>query len=778
MKRLLTCNLAVSLLALALMAKLGFADPCGMVPPVFLTPGAPQLTRVGDQLTFVSYRNGIEDIVLRPGFKGSVTDFGMLIPFPVAPELRKVSDDIFTHIKKAIDPPEVIINLLVQKMKEAKARRLASAIDDRLMYLGQVKVLKEEAVGMYQIAVLEASNPQALKFWMEKHGYIYPKGMDEPCMDYIKQGWCFVAVKANVGSKAAVEPKPGMRKADASLPKDSSFQGAVQAMGFRFRTDNPVVPMRLSAYNEGKLHNIVYVFSNQPMKFEQLPSKFVKRVLSGEQLLKNMTEPLKVKVIGGTLEQAKKWGYLDRPQYNRDPSPHNGNALDLFSADLMSIKLNRLSHPFEEREKDLLKVGERLGLRGKEVDDQIGKVIRKERRKGLDEVRKEFKKMTLTVIEGDFPRDVIARKNLTLAAIKAGDKKTQGANAAPVTDERIAAASSRNVFSAMLGLGFLGLVFGLTRFSSDVRRKGISLLLALSVALGGYPTAFGAEKANVNDLITALSDSKKADEAAANLIARGSEVLPALLGEAVEGKDLTRRGWAIVCLADIGDKRAVKTLKLIVDDKASSDLVKMWAGAALTRIRGVEGIRDLLRSQAKDPSKQKMVASVILGMRASAVRPLVQLAVSGETQQDRMQATAWLGTLDSRLGGGIVRKVLTSTLSYSHKKALRGVPWKGGPLYLPRYQWTQKEALAMTRHLVCWLIWCEQQGQKDVVQQVQNNLRDLSWRNGIGFRQGGTGLKWTKALLTNDGKNANAVSDKTDNLTLILIVQLLNEAAR
>ena len=87
MKRLLTCNLAVSLLALTLMAKLGFADPCGMVPPVFLTPGAPQLTRVGDQLTFVSYLNGIEDIVLRPGFKGSVTDFGMLIPFPVAPEL-------------------------------------------------------------------------------------------------------------------------------------------------------------------------------------------------------------------------------------------------------------------------------------------------------------------------------------------------------------------------------------------------------------------------------------------------------------------------------------------------------------------------------------------------------------------------------------------------------------------------------------------------------------------------------------------------------------------
>jgi hypothetical protein len=326
-----------------------------------------------------------------------------------------------------------------------------------------------------------------------------------------------------------------------------------------------------------------------------------------------------------------------------------------------------------------------------------------------------------------------------------------------------------------MGIGFLGLLLGLTRIGSNGRRRGISLLLAVS--LSSVPVALAAEKANVNDLISALSDRKKAESAAANLIALGSVAIPALLGEAVEGKDMTRRGWAIVCLADIGDKQAVKTLKLIVDDKGSPDLVKMWAGAALTRIRGVEGIRDLLRAQAQDPSKQKMVASVILGMRSSVVRPLVQLAVSGETQQDRMQATAWLGTLDNRLRGGIVRKVLTSALSYSREKALKGVPWKGGPLYLPRYQWTQKEALTMTRHFVCWLIWCEQQGQKDVVRQLQNNLRDLSWRNGIGFRQGGTGLTWTKALLTRAGRSADAVSDKTDKMTLILIVELLNEAA-
>ncbi len=174
--------------------------------------------------------------------------------------------------------------------------------------------------------------------------------------------------------------------------------------------------MRLSAYNEGKLFNRVYVLSNQHLRFKQLPGKFIKERISGDKLYKNMTQPLPVRVVGGTLAQAKKMGLLNQPQYNRDPSSHNGHALDAFSSDLLSNKTGKLSHPFEEREKELLKIGERLGMRGKEVDALIGQVIRKERRTTLKDVEAEFKKLVLTVLEGDFPRDVIAKENLTLVS--------------------------------------------------------------------------------------------------------------------------------------------------------------------------------------------------------------------------------------------------------------------------------------------------------------------------------------------------------------------------
>ncbi|MFQ5733293.1 MAG: hypothetical protein ACE5KM_15230, partial [Planctomycetaceae bacterium] len=68
-----------------------FADPCGMVPPIYTGPGTP-IARTGDQNTFVFYKKGVETFVIHPGFKGKVEQFGMLIPLPKVPELRKVSD--------------------------------------------------------------------------------------------------------------------------------------------------------------------------------------------------------------------------------------------------------------------------------------------------------------------------------------------------------------------------------------------------------------------------------------------------------------------------------------------------------------------------------------------------------------------------------------------------------------------------------------------------------------------------------------------------------------
>src|SRR5262245_38776282 len=238
------------------------ADPCGMVPPIYVNDNT-SLVRVGDEQTYVFYKDGIETFVIRPGFQGKVEDFGMLISFPTPPALRKVSEDIFPQIAAAIDPPEVVIDLRPRPVPTrasgfggAKSERSRSG-DGLALRKDEVRVLRQEAVGMYEAAVLEAGSAEALKRWMDDHGYKYPGGMDSVCDEYVKLGWCFVAEKARVGGKANVDPKPRMKGVDRKLPTGSAFDGNVQAMAFRFKTDKLILPMPLSAYNEEEMNNIV-----------------------------------------------------------------------------------------------------------------------------------------------------------------------------------------------------------------------------------------------------------------------------------------------------------------------------------------------------------------------------------------------------------------------------------------------------------------------------------------------------------------------------------------
>ena len=397
------------------------ADPCGMVPPIYQGPGNP-ITRIGHQQTYVFYKDGVESIVIRPGFQGKVDEFGMLIPFPTPPAVRKVPDHIFPHVAAAVDPPEVVIDIrpVLQEAQQAFADDSSAGGEGAgkggLAY-NRVRVLRQEAVGMYEVAVLEAGSAAALKKWMDQHGFRFPKGMDSVCNEYIKESWCFVAVKTKVGQKKGVDPRPGQRKVNSKLPAGSTFDGFVQAMGFRFKTKELVVPMRLSAFNDGELRNIVYLLTDGPRKIRSIPEEYVMRQVSGEQLIKNITDPLPLRIIGGTEKDLSEW-HVKNLKTRRDPTPKNGAAKELFAADLVAVATGRLSLPREEQEKQLLAIGERFGLRGDEIDKINAEALKEESDKTVAAGLKHLKGMTLTVVDGDFPREVLGRKNLTFAEYK------------------------------------------------------------------------------------------------------------------------------------------------------------------------------------------------------------------------------------------------------------------------------------------------------------------------------------------------------------------------
>ena len=397
------------------------ADPCGMVPPAWIPPGDPGITRVGDQITYAFFKDGVQTIAIRPGFTGSVDEFGMLVPFPSPPSMKKMNDATFKHLEAAVDPPIMNIHLYedipypsAAMAPRSAAREMESAAEDDGLRFDEVRVLNQEAVGMYEIAVLEAGSPKALERWMSDHEYKYPDGMDDVVLDYVQSRWVFVAVKAKVGQMPGVTPKPGMRGVDAKLPKGSSFNGHVQGMVFRFAVDEPVVPMRLSTFNGEDARNLVYMLAEEPLKIEQVSTEFVMRQVSGGQLYENVAGLIPYQVHGGKASDIPRanWASIDM---QRDPAPYSGVARDQMASDLLAVRTGELVLPFEKEEKELLNLNEAFGMRGPQADQLLEQAVAEIRTDALEGAVRDIAQMTLTVIEGDFPQKVLRNENLTFA---------------------------------------------------------------------------------------------------------------------------------------------------------------------------------------------------------------------------------------------------------------------------------------------------------------------------------------------------------------------------
>ena len=648
-----------------------------MVPPIVVGQDV-SITRTGNQQTYVFFKAGVQTVVIRPGFIGSVEEFGMLIPFPAVPELRKVPDNVFPHIAAAVDPPEVVVDLRLRfrALADAPAAPPGGARGGLAVRSRSVRVIKEEAVGMYEVAVLEAGSAAALQKWMQAHQYRYPQGMDQATNDYIESGWCFVAVKTRVGNKQAVEARPGIRKVNSRLPQGALFDGHVQAMGFRFRVKDLVVPMRLSTFNEGDLHNIVYILTDRPQRIDAIPSKFVVRQVSGEQLYKNITELLPLRIIGGSLSDLRPFHQRTLPQ-QRNPVPRNGTARDLFAGDLLAVESGQLSHPHEEDEKMLLRIGERLGLRGPAYDRLQEQETQKSREDVVKRALPSLKTMTLTVVDGEFPREILANQNLTFsdytmadarnsssvydANTKSARKKREGRlyngplpPAKPSGAGQIPAPSpsrktsmvtplgkpftdhnnSRRPFQTatpwwavlLAGLG-CGLVWKSGQQTSQKRvLTGLLVLIAASYCVLGQVAAQDADDTDkILALIDQLEDPKRASDAADALIALGEKAVPHLLGEAAEGQAMTVRGWSIVCLAEIGGKQADARFVQLHDDPQQPQLVRNWAAAARVHIAN---------------SNSELVALSTLTQKfPSLVRPLSKKLVQRLESRDEKVST-------------------------------------------------------------------------------------------------------------------------------------------
>lgn len=788
--------LATMLLIVTLSATGAKADPCGMVPPIYIDPATVPIERVGLQKTFVFYKDGLESLVIRPGFTGKVEEFGMLIPFPTPPAIRKVADDIFPHIAAAIDPPEVVIDLRRQLARRSRIRFFADAPQAsgapmELANEDAVTVIREEAVGMYEVVVLDAGSAKALKRWMDDHEYRYPEGMDAACEDYVKAGWCFVAVRTQVGHKSKVDPKPGQKEVDTRLAPGVSFDGHVQAMGFRFSTEKLVVPMRLSTFNKGDLHNVVYVLTDRPSRINHIPEKYVVRQVEGAELFQNLTGPLPLRIIGGAAKDIQP-AQRESLKTQRNPEPHNGLARGLFASDLVCAVEKRLSNDFEETEKDLLKIGEFLNMRGPQVDVLHRDVLKEEQRSVTADALVALRDLTLTVIDGDFPRDVLARDNLTFSSHRMPKSRNAPSSydarsfgPAPKQDGTVIRKSLAALFNpSLLPKGetivtYYGAVAEPARANRGWlvwlsvatlgtcvlvgwrRRWGRGswlMLLAGMLIVGVFATSGQAQACqaapSVDELLEDVVDKTSREAAIDELRELGEAGVDALADVAASDEQMTRRGWAVICLSEIGGEVATKRLQYLAGDGSQPLLVRTWCAAALYQqadtvaelIKSANGAMPLSATALHRPFQMRLAelltdedetdlasllqlssaypflnATLVPAARKHGTDAIIEEMLSGSNNQIRSQAAAVLGAIG---GTDKDHAWLAAKMVAALKFDADGeqVPWHGGPLFLPGLTWNKKNADEAMEQLLTWWLWCERKGLQNDGNIIANNL--------------------------------------------------------
>jgi hypothetical protein len=115
-----------------------------------------------------------------------------------------------------------------------------------------VTVLERKVVGVYDVAVLRAGDPQALGDWLTANGYKQPDSLKDILAGYVKKGWLFVAMR--------IDPK-----ALATDEVTKLKTGQLQPIKFVFPCEEMVYPLRISSINAGTTEVLLYLLADAPM---------------------------------------------------------------------------------------------------------------------------------------------------------------------------------------------------------------------------------------------------------------------------------------------------------------------------------------------------------------------------------------------------------------------------------------------------------------------------------------------------------------------------------
>lgn len=247
------------------------AAPCLADGKVFRT-GIGKV-EIPDQDAMIVWRDGVETLAIETRFIGAGQDFAWVVPLPSKPEISPGTSGLFPTLR-ALCAPKVVrrvdafwvvciwttLFLLLAMVASVKRMRHIAIFLGFFVPLScfvllpslgtprggggpgpAVEVLERRVIGSYDVSTVASADPDALGAWLKDNGFTMSPAAQPVIADYVKAGWVFSAAK--------------LRR-----DKDTLEPSAPHPLVFKFKSHDPVYPLRLTAVENGPLKVDLYVF--------------------------------------------------------------------------------------------------------------------------------------------------------------------------------------------------------------------------------------------------------------------------------------------------------------------------------------------------------------------------------------------------------------------------------------------------------------------------------------------------------------------------------------
>ncbi|GAA2930487.1 DUF2330 domain-containing protein [Streptomyces argenteolus] len=240
-------SLLLVLAALQLGSLIGPAYACGC--GAMVTAGETRLS-VGRETSVVHWDGRTEQIVMRLTVDGDAPEAAWIMPVPHRASVELGDPGLFEELAEITAPEYRDRNYFWPREGDWPLDRTdgAGAPASGADGAPEVGVVDRERLGPFDVARLTATDPEALRGWLESNGFELPDRLATALRPYVAQEWEYVAVRL------------------APEEDGAALGGALEPLRLSFASDRPVYPMRLSQLARNGQSLGLYVIAEHRME--------------------------------------------------------------------------------------------------------------------------------------------------------------------------------------------------------------------------------------------------------------------------------------------------------------------------------------------------------------------------------------------------------------------------------------------------------------------------------------------------------------------------------